>query len=72
MKVNGHFATLSQGGIYGPQMVVAGQGYFPQPIYNRELYPCSMKDTPNLGRYEASLELVLPPQKTSNRGMYCL
>ena len=32
----------------------------------------SVNARPNLGRYEASLEAVLPPRKTCNRGMYRL
>ena len=54
------------------QTVVEGQGRFTKcgltagdTIYN-------VNATPNLGRYEASLEVVPLPWKACNHGMYCL
>ena len=32
----------------------------------------SVMETPNLGRYRVSLEVVPPPSKISNRGTYSL
>ena len=47
---------------YKPWTVVEGQGRF----------AICVNDAPNLRRYVASLEVVRPPSKTSNCGMYHL
>ena len=49
---------------YESKMVVEGQGYFIQCLSLQIILP--VVDKPNLLRYKASLEVVLPQSKTSN------
>ena len=61
------FSPLCHKFAYKPQTVVEGQGGG-----GGSSNACSVKDTQNLGRCEASLEAVPPLVKTSNHGEYCL
>ena len=59
---------------YEPHTEDEGQGigaFHPTPI-TRGYTACGVNDTPNPGRYVASLEVVPPSSKTSNCGTYRL
>ena len=72
MEVSGRFANVSHKVACKPQKVTEGQEAFhPVPI-TVGCTICSVMETPNLGRYVASLNGVLPPSKASNNGMYHL
>ena len=71
MEVNEHFATVSQGRIRTSDHSQRTGPFHPMPI-TAGYTDCSVNDTPNFGRYVASLEVVQLQSKTSNRGMYYL
>ena len=52
---------------YKPQMIVETRAFHPTPITTSYI-TCSVTETPNLIRYEASLGAVLSHSKTSNCG----
>ena len=53
-------------------LATATEGAFRTTPLTTNYTICSVNDTPIFGRYLMSLETVLPPSKTSNRGTYCL
>ena len=71
VEVNGHFETVSQGRIRtsGSSQMTGAFHQMPTTVGYSE---CNVNDTPNLGRYLASLEMVLLPSTTSNCGSYHL
>ena len=57
---------------YEPHTIVEGFGVFCSMPVTTGYTACSVIELPNLRIFEASLEAVQSPSKTSNCGMYCL